>query len=96
MTAIANRIIQIYQRRTSMRLTSIEWEAILEICKKEHIPRKMLFELIYLNHDDKMSLTASIRLFTIIYYKNLYSNPPNTKGSDDTLNPIFETIKKIV
>lgn len=96
MAAVANRIIQLYQRRTSMRLTSIEWTAITEICKKEHIPRKTLFELIDLNHDEKMSLTAAIRLFTIIYYKNLYTNPLPKTNICDSRNAIFEAIKRIV
>ena len=79
-----------------MRLTPIEWEAINAICKRERIPRKTLFELIDLNHDERMSLTGAIRLFAIIYYKNLYTGISFTKDDNDFNSPIFEAIKGVV
>ena len=96
MTGIANRVVQIFRKRTSMRLTLIEWEAINAICQREHLPRKTLFELIDMNHDESMSLTASIRLFTIIYYKNLYTNASQRTDNQTFYNPVFEAIKGIV
>lgn len=96
MAGITARNISIFRKHTSMRLTAMEWEAINMICQRENIPRKTLFELIDMNHDEKISLTGAIRLFTIIYYKNSYTEtllPNNNKNSS---NPIFEAIKGIV
>ncbi len=95
MTGIIARNISIFRKHTSMRLTNSEWEAINAICKREHIHRKTLFELIDMNHDKRISLTGAIRLFTIIYYKNLYTGLPLAATNDDFNNHVFEAIKEI-
>ena len=46
MTKLANRIININKRKTSMRLCSKEWEALDDICKREGINRNRLIEMI--------------------------------------------------
>lgn len=62
MASLSNRVISIYNRKTSMRLAPAEWEAIDTICRRENIKRKKLFELIDANKDEKMGLTSSVRL----------------------------------
>jgi len=97
MAAISNRVVTIYNRKTSIRLTPAEWEAIDNICERESIPRKMLFELISFNKDEKMGITASIRLFMIIYYKKALQINKQTSICDDVfVSPVFEAIKGIV
>lgn len=98
MALLANRVVSLYRTKTSMRFAPAEWAAIDDICKHEQIPRKTLFELIDLNHDEKMSLTAAIRLFTIVYYKNSVQGLPKPKPDDKEtfINPIFEAIKGII
>ncbi|MBP3687226.1 MAG: ribbon-helix-helix domain-containing protein [Alphaproteobacteria bacterium] len=97
MTSLSNRVITIYNRKTSMRLAPAEWEAIETICKRENISRKTLFELIDINRDERLGLTSSIRLFSIIYYKNSISGKSKTgNASNEFINPIFEAIKGIV
>lgn len=97
MASISSRVVSIYNRKTSMRLAPAEWKAIELICQRENIPRKILFELIDLNRDEKFGLTSSIRLFVIIYYKNAMLKKPQAKPNDDTfVNPVFEAIKGIV
>lgn len=53
MASLSNRVISIYNRKTSMRLAPAEWEAIDTICRRENIKRKKLFELIDANKDEK-------------------------------------------
>lgn len=53
MASLSNRVISIYNRKTSMRLAPAEWEAIDTICRRENIKRKKLFELIDANKDKK-------------------------------------------
>lgn len=98
MSLLANRVVSIYRTKTSMRFAPAEWEAIDNICKQEQIPRKILFELIDLNHDEKMSLTAAIRLFAIIYYKNAVQGlpKPNPDDKEAFVNSVFEAIKGII
>ena len=38
-TKLCNRIINVNERRTSMRLCVAEWDALKEICKKEKTSR---------------------------------------------------------
>ena len=54
MASLSNRVISIYNRKTSMRLAPAEWEAIDTICRRENIKRKKLFELIDANKDEKI------------------------------------------
>lgn len=95
MPSLSNRVVTIHDRKTSMRFASTEWEAINAICKREHIKRKTLFELINLNKDKRLGLTSSIRLFSIIYYKNSIDNKTQFVDSE-FYSPIFEAIKGIV
>ncbi len=94
MLLFQNRIISIYKRKTSMCLTDIEWKAVDELCKHEHISNKQLFELITENKDNKLNLTSSVRLFSIIYYKSLYlyKKYPDKK----LLPPLYQAIKAII
>ena len=54
MASLSNRVISIYNRKSSMRLAPAEWEAIDTICRRENIKRKKLFELIDANKDEKI------------------------------------------
>ena len=40
MASLSNRVISIYDRKTSMRLAPAEWKAVDTICKREDIKRK--------------------------------------------------------
>ena len=94
MTKLANRVISIFDRKTSMRLAMPEWIALDDICKREHIKRKKLFELIEENKDPKLGLTSSVRLFVITYCHNLIFGPASKiKLANDDYENIFKTIK---
>lgn len=94
MTKLANRVISVFDRKTSMRLAVPEWIAVDDICKREHIKRKKLFELISDNKDPKLGFTCSVRLFAITYMHNLLSNyAPKTKAANSDYKNIFNTIK---
>ena len=95
MASLSNRVISIYNRKTSMRLAPAEWKAIDTICKRENIKRKNLFELIQANKDDKLGLTSSVRLFSIIYYrKALQYQIDNQQNS--RFSPMYDAIKGII
>ena len=94
MASLSNRVISIYNRKTSMRLAPAEWEAIDTICRRENNKRKKLFELIDANKDEKMGLTSSVRLFSLIYYRKSFLCQMTSDASRSS--PIFEAIKGIV
>lgn len=97
MAAISNRVVTIYNHKTSIRLAPAEWNAINSICERERIPRKMLFELIAFNKDEKLGIASSIRLFMIIYYKNALQTKEQSSMKDGVfVSPVFDAIKGIV
>lgn len=49
MASLSNRVISIYNRKTSMRLAPAEWEAIDTICRRENIKRKKLIDYFVCN-----------------------------------------------
>ena len=100
MTKLTNRVISVFDRKTSMRLATPEWTAVDDICKKENIKRKKLFELIAANKDPKLGFTCSVRLFAITYMHNiilkhgLYKDKSVTPINTDYKN-IFNTISNM-
>ncbi len=96
MASLANRVISIHDRKTSMRLAPAEWEAIDTICKRENIKRKKLFEIIDLNRDKNLGLTSSVRLFSIIYYQNSTLRKQLPYIRNEEYCPIFEAVRGII
>ena len=97
MTKLTNRVISIFDRKTSMRLASPEWTAVDDICKHEHIKRKKLFEMIAANKDPKLGFTCSVRLFVITYMHNLFKENnkymlQNNKNINNEYKAIVNTI----
>ena len=94
MTKLANRVISVFDRKTSMRLAMPEWEAVDDICRRENIKRKRLFEIIESNKDPKLGFTCSVRLFAITYMHSHMPNYfPKHKTAKDDYKGIFDTIK---
>lgn len=95
MASLSNRVISIYDRKTSMRLAPAEWKAVDTICKLENIKRKKLFEIIDMNRDKNLGLTSSVRLFSIIYYQASILRK-QYHYNDALYYPIFEAVRGII
>ncbi len=67
MTKLANRVLIINNRRTSMRLCLKEWEVLADICKVEGLSRNALIEIIENNNHSTLGLAYMTRLFLISY-----------------------------
>lgn len=94
MTKLTNRVISVYNRKTSMRLADPEWSAVHNICEREQIKRKKLFEILESNKDPKLGFTCSVRLFTITYFNALMEGYyPKSKTTKGEYKNIFNTIK---
>ena len=98
MTIKTCRVISIHQKRTSIRLSAIEWEVFEKICQKEQIKKRLLLELIDLNRDENFILTSSIRLFCILYQTTCIKDKIEDRQTspDVFYSPVFEAIKGIV
>lgn len=95
MSAFANRVISIYNRKTSMRLSTAEWNALDAICKKENISRKQLLELIDTCKSTASGLTSAVRLFALTYFRTSYQNQTATLADIKT-NVLREALKAII
>lgn len=75
-----------------MRLCTIEWEALDEICERENISRNKLIEKIEGDKDKEFGLAYSTRLFMVQYFRNAANRP---RRSVPVHNNIIQTIKYI-
>lgn len=75
MPKLVNKIITVNKRRTSMRLCTLEWDAIDEICGKENISRNKLIEKIENEKDMALGLSYSTRLFLVQYFRDAANKP---------------------
>lgn len=95
MTVLSSRVITIHKRKTTMRLCKDEWDALKDICKREHINRKLLFEMIEGKKDPQLGLTPSIRLFSLIYYHDLSKSVMDRKHKPDNYKSIIKILDQI-
>lgn len=89
MITLLNKVISVHNKKTSMRLTNVEWNIINKICNREKIKRKTLLELIEDTKADGLGFTSSVRLFTLLYM--------DTQKSKVRPNPsrILKVLKKM-
>ena len=80
-----SRVITVYNQKTSMRLTDIEWHILDEICFSERLKRKKLLEQISAHHSRYLKLTPAVRLFSLLYLYNLSKNHPPVRNDIDSI-----------
>ena len=90
MTTQINKVITLYDKKTSMRLTFFEWKILDSICHAEKLKRKSILELIDKNRDSEIGLTPAVRLFTLLYLYNFGNRP---SGTND-IYKVFNSMKK--
>lgn len=95
MAVFASRVINIFNKKTSMRLTLIEWDVLDNICRRENIKRSRLLELIEQKRNPQMGLTQSVRLFVLVYLyrQNMQQNLLFSTTNTLILSSLFEISK---
>lgn len=68
-SALISRNIAVLGKRTSIRLESQMWVALKEIAERERCSIHDLCSLIASRRKSDLSLTASIRIFLMLYFK---------------------------
>jgi predicted DNA-binding ribbon-helix-helix protein len=68
-SALISRNITVLGKRTSIRLESQMWVALKEIADRERCSVHDLCSLVATRRKAGLSLTASIRIFLMLYYK---------------------------
>ena len=95
MTMLKNRVISLYDRKTSMRLALEEWNAFDDICRREGLKRKKLLEIIEENKPRDVGLTCSVRLFTLAYMHDFAKNAGLNFSHPKTNKNIFRVFDLI-
>lgn len=95
MITLSRRVIRINQSKTSVRLSSLEWQAFDNLCACEQISRTALLNLLAKNNDQYQNLTAIIRIFTLCYYYSIDKNAQKSAKRAPDLNNIFNIIALI-
>ena len=84
-----SRVISVFDKKTSMRLTDIEWRIIDEICLSEKLKRKKLIEQISQNRSQCLKLTPAVRLFSLLY---LHQKRPAQSGPKQSIEQILKQL----
>jgi len=69
LSSLVSRNITVNGKRTSIRLEKHMWQALLEIAKKEKLTIHELATEIHFRTPSKMTFTATVRVFTMLYFK---------------------------
>jgi predicted DNA-binding ribbon-helix-helix protein len=62
-----NKVVSVFDHKTSLRLTEAEWRILDSICHREYVRRRQVLELLATIKNPILGLTGSVRLFVMIY-----------------------------
>ena len=99
MVSLINKVININNKKTTMRMTMTEWLAFETICKNENVTKNNLLNLINTNKNHTISLTNSVRLFSIVYFHQMTKQRQQLlygSSKAQCISPIFHAIKEII
>ncbi len=68
-SSLISRNISVFGKRTSVRLEPEMWQALREIAKREKCTIHEICTLVHLRKRSHSTLTASIRVFLMLYFK---------------------------
>lgn len=85
-SALVSRNITVLGKRTSIRLETQMWTAIKEIAEREHCSVHELCSLIAMRRKAGLSLTASIRIFLMLYFKAACTEEGHAKAGHGGLD----------
>ena len=66
---LISRNVKVLDKRTSVRLEKQMWNALKDIADRESCTIHDLCSLVAINKESEISLTASIRIFIMMYFK---------------------------
>ncbi len=92
---LKNRVVSIYNKKTSMRLAAEEWTALDDICKREHLKRKQLLEMLEDRKSPQIGRTSFVRLFAITYMHKLVKFASLKTKSYHEYDDVYQTLELI-
>lgn len=85
-SALISRNITVLGKRTSIRLESQMWSALKEIADRERCSIHDLCSLVATRRKPGLSLTASIRIFLMLYFKAASTEEGHTRAGHGGLD----------
>lgn len=85
-SALISRNITVLGKRTSIRLESQMWSALKEIADRERCSIHDLCSLVATRRKPGLSLTASIRIFLMLYFKAASTEDGHSKAGHGGLD----------
>lgn len=85
-SALISRNITVMGKRTSIRLESQMWSSLKEIAEREHCTIHELCSLIASRRKPGLSLTASIRIFLMLYFKAAATEDGHSRAGHGSLD----------
>ena len=77
---LVSRNIVVAGHRTSVRLEPEMWDGLREICRRERLSLHQICTSVSLQKPDRSSLTASIRVFVMRYFRNAATEDGHSKA----------------
>lgn len=85
-SALISRNVTVMGKRTSIRLENQMWSSLREIADREHCSIHELCSLIASRKKGDLSLTASIRIFLMLYFKAAATEEGHTRAGHGGLD----------
>ena len=98
MTKQSNRVIYIYEKKTSMCLDDAEWDALDSMCATENTNRNELLSLVSTFKDADVGLTTATRILTqsYHYHASMIQLKKNSLKNNSITSPLFAAIQDIL
>ena len=96
-TSLVIRNVTIDSRRTSIRLEPEMWQALADICKREHCSVHNICTMIASLKTGPGSLTAAIRVFIMAYFRDAATEDGHNRnghGSGAILQPLYAKLAR--
>lgn len=91
-SALISRNITVLGKRTSIRLESQMWSSLKEIAEREHCSIHEICSLIASRRKTGLSLTASIRIFLMLYFKAASTEEGHTRAGHGSLDRMISRL----
>jgi predicted DNA-binding ribbon-helix-helix protein len=84
-SSLLSRNISVLGHRTSIRLEPEMWESLKDIARREHCTVHDICSLVAARKRDSSSLTASIRVFVMLYFRAAATEDGHVKSGHGSL-----------
>ena len=90
---LINKNMRVLGKRTSVRLEAEMWAALADVAAKERCSIHNICSLVALRRSGSASLTSTIRVFLLLYYRSAATNEGHTQAGHGSFARMKERAK---